>query len=159
MDAIETMAAGRELDALVAERVMGWVWAQDDPAAYSTMFRPGHRYIVPPDVFEFSRGTLPADTALPLAKEWYGNVPRYSTDLAAAWLVVEHLKRKDRRGHENFWLAWDNYGTEVPQGPAQWVEPQELAWICSFDRNAGQWATADTAPLAICRAALLAVKS
>jgi hypothetical protein len=83
--------AGRELDALVAEKVLGWVWAQDDPESYSTLFRPGQRFIVPPGVFDFSLKVVPATTDLPLAKEWWGNVPRYSTDIAAAHQVLNHL--------------------------------------------------------------------
>jgi hypothetical protein len=63
----------------------------------------------------------------------------YSTDPAAAWAVVEEMHR---RGLE--------------PGISSWPPPWECAWK---DRRSGSriWLYADTAPLAICRAALRAL--
>ncbi len=65
------MQAGRALDALVAEKVMGLM-----------LDRAGDRPMV---VHSWGHGGWP----LPEFEE----VPRYSTDTAAAWLVVAHLTK------------------------------------------------------------------
>lgn len=54
------MKPGREVDALVAEKVMGWTISE------GFYYGPGER--------------VPA------------NIPRYSTDIAAAWEVVEKMR-------------------------------------------------------------------
>lgn len=64
MDSDE-MPAGRELDALVATKIMGWRTAHFD-ASY------GEWLGVPLD-------------------DYWEDVPRYSTDIAAAWLVVKRM--------------------------------------------------------------------
>ena len=61
------MKAGRELDALVAEKVMGWTW--DGKTAWSPT---GSRLWM-------------------VRKDPYWWLPYYSTDIAAAWEVVEKL--------------------------------------------------------------------
>lgn len=126
-----TMEAGRELDALVAERVMGWTrpprgrvtWTA--PEGYGTSF---------------------------------GAVPRYSTDIAAAWLVVEQtaalvVERDDytfnhltlcQLGIQAGWAA--SYDTIIDD--YEWHEHVER-----YPRSA----RSETAPLAICRAALRAL--
>lgn len=82
--------AGRDLDALVAERVMGW----------------------PPPVYITDEGRDPArpfyawkECHLPHAEDWdcehawtcgrheFYPAPPYSTDIAAAWQVVERMQR------------------------------------------------------------------
>jgi hypothetical protein len=62
--------------------------------------------------------------------------PAYSTDIAAAWLVVEKLI--DEMPQDGFHLEFD-----------------ENSWVVGL-RAAGGWVRALTAPLAIVRAALLA---
>ena len=71
---IDDMPAGREMDALVAEKVMGYEHCKD-PAEYWGI----------PDA--------PKDN-----KNWkhysrifFGDPPKFSTDIAAAWEVVEKL--------------------------------------------------------------------
>lgn len=65
------MNAGRELDALVAEKVMGWTW--DENTAWSPTG---------------SRNARVADGDL-----WWW-LPPYSTDIAAAWEVVERIRER-----------------------------------------------------------------
>jgi len=117
-EADETMPAGRSLDALVAEKVMGWTdWWVDREGPNATM-----------KTFGFPPGVT--DT--------YSEPPHYSTDIADAWLVVEKL-RKDgcpflfghNRNPHNGWFA-----------------DFLLHPLVEY---------ADTAPLAVCRAALKAV--
>lgn len=104
------MKAGRELDALTAEKVMGL------------------RVVRCPDhgdcIYWHAYGPDRPD----------GQLPEYSTDIAEAWQVVEKLRDLDPE------IWWD------------------VHWECVFNTNDSRvWGTADTAPEAICRAALAAV--
>lgn len=67
-----SMEAGRELDALVAEKVMGLSFYQDedDPTLLVVENKIGNEIRV-------------------------GELPNFSTDIAAAWDVVETLKTKN----------------------------------------------------------------
>ncbi len=99
----------RELDALVAEKVMGWAKSK-------------------------------VDNTLTYA------VPRYSTFISCAWLVVEEIGKRTGYGVE----------IEYPCG-------EMGTWQVRFEASvAGKWVggagEADTAPLAICEAALEALK-
>ena len=120
------MVAGRELDALVAEKVMGWerIVMKDKPGAVS--------WPHPPKGFDVNHNR-------------WSIIPHYSTDIAAAWEVVEKLAPEFEWILENDvkdggWSAiiykWE--GTSVVSSP-----------IGRSD--------ADTAPHAICLAALAAV--
>jgi hypothetical protein len=64
------------------------------------------------------------------------DVPAYSADIAAAWLVVEKLYETG--------IRLDLYR----------MTGHRTDWCCWFDRHGGY---GDTAPLAVCRAALVAV--
>lgn len=74
---LETLSAGRELDVLVAEKILGWevgVSAQSG------------RYCLPPD-----------STRSEYAITWNNHdskLPCYSTDIASAWQVVEKMREK-----------------------------------------------------------------
>ena len=112
-DEILKMEAGRELDALVAEKIFGFV--DLGPLQFA-----GLRYQKPT-----------TDGVVVL-----GRLPYYSTDIAAAWQVVE----KYRCGFKLEFV--DLY----------------RRWYCEFTINENlQSALAETSPHAICRAALLAV--
>lgn len=112
------MSGSRELDARIAEHVMGWTDVRlyfansGDPEALGTA--PGNGREVVPD---------------------------YSTDIAAAWLVVQKLGARGFMMHKsvvgNYWRA----RFDIPVLAME--EPYVLA---------------ETAPLAICQAALLLVK-
>lgn len=110
------MEAGRELDALVAEKVMGW-----------------KRELTPSGCLWFSF------SGHPLANAIKGpDCPPYSIDIAAAWEMIPHLPQLQ---------LWYN----GPNAAEKWhcvVYPKD-------GRSKG--AVADTAPLAICLAALKAV--
>jgi hypothetical protein len=70
------MKAGRELDALIAERVMGWHNNRDNPNESGMWGIMDYR----------------ADGSPVLAADF----PEYSTDMAAAWEVVEKLLAEGR---------------------------------------------------------------
>ncbi len=131
------MQAGREMDALVAERVMGW-----HENAYHYWSDSG---------WAVERTT---DTVQANAQVWSP-----STDIAAAWEVVEKVgvivvpvrdvidkfPELDELGPIIAWVA-----------DADAMRPHEYAhW---FERDSYDWTKADTAPLAICRAALKCVE-
>lgn len=135
---IDTMPAGRELDALVAEKVMGWY-------RVGTMWCQGaNSYAAPAEDLEIENP--------PKTKPWSP-----STDIAAAWEVVEKIKAVDLRSKtgidfpdECMTVAWDRSTKEWAAG-FHAIDGYDAGWV------AGTRATADTAPLAICRAALVSV--
>jgi len=111
----DEMPAGREMNDAVAHRVMGWEFH-----ANAGWYTPG--------MWEFN----PARRAAPC--DWSP-----STDIAAAWEVVEKLD------DGNLIFSLLRYGA---------------GWRVGFmdDGNMRGSASGDTAPLAICRAALKAVR-
>lgn len=129
------MQAGEELDVLVAEKVMGAEWRD---------YAGGYRGLVKWDMDRKSYGILIVrnpDGSLngSLPREW-----RFSADIAGAWSVLERLN--------------------APGG--EW--PESHGWYVAVHNSTGAgWeahvghevATAETAPLAICRAALAALRA
>ena len=115
-DTTLAMEAGPELDALVAERVMGWT--RNDKGFW---FKPGKRH-------NWNHDGL--------------DPPPYSTDIAAAWEVVEKIKSLpagiDILVRANC-VAIDLHMFDMADGLVKDIEAGD----------------ATTAPLAICRAALL----
>lgn len=121
-----TAVAGRELDAEVAEKVMGW-----------------RRYPIP-----FNRGQaalLPNLAAVELVRPGMnlnGFAPAYSTDIAAAWQVVEKMVADGK--------------VVVVKGDGLRDGERNPRWTVLVD---GQPRTdAHTAALAICHAALAALE-
>lgn len=121
------MQAGRELDMLVARVVMGWQWSMNSGAFYP----PG----------------LP-----PMANTIGHDVPKFSTDIAAAWQVV--AKMRGQNGDVEIGSFTDAYRTG-------WWWCMIYLWSNEARNervNTGQEAVeSSTAPLAICLAALKAV--
>jgi len=144
----DELQAGRELDALVAERIFGWMRVQPPkhdfdgplPGQGEVLASPtavpmieSGEYAWPP------KGIIPFTFFLP-SQGW-------STDISAAWQVIERMAAR------GLWLtlltpydATDGYhATFTPHGRPQWCDAVARA-------------QAATAPLAICRAALRAVE-
>lgn len=142
--------AGRELDALIAEKVMG-----QSLASFCDYFKgqrcdgkrltrcnacgaQGHGNCYGP-----GRGG-----ALQVDCENVCSAPSFSTDIAAAWLVVGKLRESGRV----LTLSVDECG--FPGGEWRCF----MQWDVESGDNEGHcWADGQTAPLAICRAALKAV--
>ena len=140
------LAAGRELDALVAEHVMSDV-------AWDVMIEGCSRG------GRACRTRAEAATYRDALEKFYtvgdivlhGDVPHYSTEIAAAWLVVENWRARG----ESFQL--DSLGFSWPD-----EKEQGRVWRCMFawgDKFNTAVDEAPTAPLAICRAALAAVEA
>lgn len=114
--------AGLELDALIAEKVMGYErWEEDLWVATSDGF---------------------AD-----------ELPHFSTDIAAAWEVVEKMR-----------VQGVHLGV-APWGKDEWEAFEKMdhlnearQWVSSRGDDCVHVFGVDTAPLAICRAALAAVE-
>lgn len=140
------LKAGRELDALVAEKVMGWPHEQmlvGIGTFYDAMHLEPSRaaYRRRSHVDRFWERWSPSGSEVVVSD----TVPSYSTDIAAAWEVVEHLP-----------LTW-------------WPEVGRMqdgsSWYCELCLGSPDPAgvgpairvVAATAPLAICLAALKAV--
>jgi hypothetical protein len=126
----EALVAGHELDALVAERVMGWKWCDVRLRGSTNTVR----VLLPP-----RDGYWRQDGAHDERDFARAAPPFYSTEIRAAWEVVEALNER-------------GFGVEVFRyGKAEGLERE---WFVSIGDTE---ADADTAPLAICRAALKAL--
>jgi hypothetical protein len=120
MTAIETLDAGPELDAMVAEQVMKWTKFIGTGGGTYWNDESGH----------FVGG----DTRWP--------VPPYSSDIAAAWEIVEDFGSS----FVSLTHAYGEADGEIQDG-----------WWCEvIGPGYAMRQFADTAPLAICRAALAA---
>lgn len=124
------MEAGRELDALVAEKIMGWKWYTIDTFAPDAFLRhPEH--VSSPDWYQ--------TTDEYRHPQWVQSVWHYSTDISSAWLLAEKLRIAVMPDENNGWIA------------ARWSPDETYYDIAACESHA------NTAPLAICLAALKAV--
>lgn len=106
------MKPGRELDAIIAEKVMGWT--QCDPLAKWDRWEygdPGDDWTVVSE--EWCRGD-----GFPERGHYRSPIPRYSTSIGDAWTVVEKLDE----GRYPFILTQDRYGGTYSGG----------IWLASF---------------------------
>lgn len=133
-DEILGLGAGRVMDAHVAENVMGWKYCDPLSDLGTEEDSP------PPDN---GVGTNPKNERV--------YFPHYSTDIAAAWLVVERLGRQKLRLVlvETLELGESAWGALFRH------EVLDFNKIVSWD----SYQHASTAALAICRAALAATPS
>lgn len=83
---ITSLPAGRELDALVAEKVMGWKWG----AEYKTVDGNPVGWWEEPGSERLHWGCYKLGEMPP-------TVPYYSTEIKDAWEVVERFKRDERQ--------------------------------------------------------------
>ena len=127
------MKAGCELDALVAEKVMGAYWTERENVC---------------------RILWNADGVEMVMEEWYEKdwvpstapLPEYSTRIQDAWLVVEKMASEH------------SYGVEKDNVPLPLDKPKYECYFVHDAEDSIYRARADTAPLAICLAALKAVE-
>ena len=151
---IDNMEAGRELDAIVAEKVMGWHY----DSAWDCLIPPEQR-AKPNEMWTEWEADDDGLVRKPINENYVTGIvytgdtqkivlPYYSTDIADAWKVVERL---DYKSHTNFSLYtiganWFCFFKEENV-------KMDYSWVNEYE------ARADTAPLAICRAALKTVPS
>jgi len=147
---IRVMEAGREMDVLVAEKVMGW------------RYSPGWECHIPPeqiampdemwtdwqhDAGEFWKEPIKEHHVSGIVYNGDSSkiiMPQWSTKIADAWKVVEKM-------HKGQWMCDLSWRDDVCYG--------RIVWAVDFVTKDGRCESADdeSAPLAICRAALLAV--
>jgi hypothetical protein len=148
-DEIMTMEAGSEMDALVAEKVMGWTVYAIEGTNGAAWLEPREGFIEGQWTGYLSKhiqgftGNINTrlDDGGTLSINVHGTVWAPSKKIADAWRVMERLN------NTGYWIKLNNSAT------------QKAIWRCEIVPP-GYDAThtwADTAPLAICRAALLAV--
>lgn len=139
------LKAGRELDALIAEKVMGeppmLSWQVLSPDEKSSCLG-GTKDECERWLAEHARN-FPYSVYAGYHVGAWRRYARYSTDISAAWRVVEKM-------HEQ---GFAFFRVEADTPPNTRVQE----WIAGFHRKGEQtayWKGADTAPLAICLAAL-----
>lgn len=148
---------GRELDAAVAMRVMGWRWYCRTEGFTSWFFLPPETPVdADPEttmdkVGIHGRLTPNPEKAPKLRPEGVPTtvkprVPHYSTDIAAAWEVWGQLPES--------WALIRRVDGRYRCVPG--TDYRGAFGVARHER--GEGAIADTAPLAICRAALRAVR-
>jgi hypothetical protein len=118
---VDKLEAGPELDALIAQKVMGWIL-------------PPHSSIV---------GQMWVEP--PMGRVHPEGPPPYSTDIAAAWQVVEKFNSWELQ--HNKWLI-----SSSGRNPNQYS-----ATLTRYKPEGFGAAVSTSMPLAICRAALKAV--
>lgn len=136
-DGIMPMKPGRKLDALIAEKVMGWTDVDTNPDDGPMMANGKRGMGLPP-----YKG--------PPKNRVYESFPSYSTDMGDAWRVVEKINLFDE--HALFKCTWetDENGNNNPN-------------IWKVAKRVGGWeyqklvAEAQTPAHAICLAALKAI--
>lgn len=126
---IDEMKAGREMDAMIAEKVMGWT----DFDGESTMY------------WWVKNGYTDVCNGAPFACQ-KANTPIFSTGIFDAWQVVEQMRKN------GFWFSVC-FKTVVTNTPNYYVE-----FRCVRGGTRGtHCGNDDTIELAICRAALKAM--
>ena len=128
---IDEMPAGREMDALLAEKVMGYTLSELSLPAY-----PKYK------LFDIESGEFSG---------YVKEVPHYSTDIAASWEVVERMPIPFKLEK-----CWEKAYQIGPEGwSACWCTDADCEGCNENSRcTNGDDVWAETAPLAICRYAL-----
>ena len=134
MDIIN-MLPGREKDCLIAEKVMGYSIYHYDKDHPDNCY-----YMLMDNEFNPVNAIYPSNQKKTEAEAWE-DCPNFSTDIAAAFEVVEKI-RKDLNGWIGLQLLSDVPGT--PPG----------TWLACFGGGRQNTVFATTAPDAICKAAL-----
>jgi hypothetical protein len=142
---ITAFPPGRALDALVAEHVMG-LMVKPITFIDGRGPRPERGTVGKP--YKMADGRMGVSALI---------IPSYSTEMAAAWEVVEKITQSIVEAKEGQWWL-DGLGFN----PDDTSDPRTDRWRCWFTSERGgarieASAEADTAPLAICLAALRAV--
>ena len=128
---IDEMPAGREMDALLAEKIMGYTLSELSLPAY-----PKYK------LFDIESGEFSG---------YVKEVPHYSTDIADAWEVVKRMPIPFKLEK-----CWEKAYQIGPEGwSACWCTDADCEGCNENSRcTNGDDVWAETAPLAICRYAL-----
>jgi hypothetical protein len=127
---IMDLEAGRELDALIAEKVLGWHWV-------TGILAFDHPCLISPERYE-EKAFYVKDTNS--HGNYIGLFAKYSTEIAAAWELVKEMESRD---------IGFSFGSVIPNS-------DPIVYEAQFDLF--EVAVEFTEPLAICKAALFAVE-
>jgi hypothetical protein len=141
----------RELDAEVAEKVMGWT-----PPVHEIVDRDGKPMYRNREPYDHAcRGecywtnhSLAGTDRAPWRPRGNPDPPPYSTDMATAWTIVEHLHATGG------WFFGLGINIHAERWCHFWRGEEDMERYCYPEDH---YATAETEPLAICRAALKAL--
>lgn len=131
---------GRELDALIAEKVMDWKEVRFIGQSFS--LKPDNLEGRPPDYEKYEQAVI---------RKCLVPIPNYSTDIAAAWLIIEEFKKRE--------AAYCIEQHPCAEEPTVWIltDKNMPEGMVATDHQEHISATAATVPLAICLAALKAI--
>lgn len=148
---IDEMPAGREIDALIAEKVMGWRYKEGPKFDYSGPCE-WNMILLPPTISddEYIHWNFPPKGVI--SKTFFLD-KHYSADIAAAWEVVKELKKQrwSFRYSNNAYADTQHAAAFYRRGIGRDILGGDYVY------NDNAWAIANTECLAICRAALLAM--
>lgn len=134
----------RELDAFIAEHVMGFKWARDcakfrSDSPRGSQFKQGTRALI--EKLELERGKRQdwngwgkSKGNEPLAPNWRFNIPHYTTDPAAAMMVLAKCLE------HGITILDSQVSPNIPRFT-----------VCASSKPEKYRAVADTLPLAVCR--------
>lgn len=156
-----TMGPGRELDALIAEKVMGWAWEDAPASGCNILYKPPHHLKAGLVYYDGKMAAVPSEYIGKWidAHYWAGGeigttkLPDYSTNILAAWEVVEAMKKK---GY-HWWFA----ATATPREFTDVHSEHKTNLACIRLTCCSQTIVKheeDTMPFAICCAALKALE-
>jgi len=138
----------RKIDELIAEHLMGWTWW----VLPSSSFWEGKKFLS--KTGRFNGGWCAAEPCIDMSVDTsiHGpKLPEYSTDISAAWGIVEKLWKEF---NIEFTINKDNPNSDKQY---QIIIHATKTWNCdscgSYHNNK-EIIEEDTAPMAICRAAL-----
>lgn len=140
-DEIDAMQAGREMDALIAEKVTGWK-AQHLPGKCDGKYfircgacgAYGHG-----NCYGNGEGQIQIKCGEHVSCWEKAELPAYSTEIAAAWKIVEKM-------HMTVYTPGSSYSSGEYDSFSRGLYAAET--------QDGENGDGDTAPLAVCRAAL-----
>lgn len=144
------------LDAWIAEKVMGGKWVRWHDTNYSDLSTEDgwvHATIILPKDFDFLCPPDYVEDTGECPRTRFGWIPEYSTDIAAAWEIVERMVDDysciisvRKIGSRYLFGATMGYAAAISGGDLSYERPD-----CALEL----WAT--TAPLALCRVVLRAI--
>ena len=128
---IEQLPAGKEMDAAVAEHVLGHIWLHNKRYGFLRTEEDADLIV------EDGSGTYGKHPE----GHWIGPDDKYSTDIAATWQLVEQLNPRQHALRLTYGI-WRENGEK------------QVGWRADFGPFGASSKTCETAPHAICLAAL-----
>lgn len=152
---IENLPADRETDAMVAVELLGWRWMKLPLIKNLTAIFPPEKF--GRVIFNLNESWTPSDSSAERFKDWATSasfedngkydqcgLPHYSTDIKAAWEIVEKIAETHHWEIKSpFYSGYKWFVGMSPHNCTGWNGRPDFQ------------ASAETAQLAICRAALL----